>query len=562
MIWFAAFVAVFAVTLSTVFAMSVGARPNLASSPTPNGIQRTDLVVFGGTPSGVSAAVSAARLGLKVKLISSTGSIGGAIANGVAATDGTMYPPTGFAKEFFARAERFYPDNVTLRIEPHVAEAIFMGLLKKAHVQVQLNARLLGVEKVDQSISCVKFSNIAKQCATTFVDASYEGDLFAVAGAKYRLGTQDLYSYGESIAKKRIMHTVVRMPTLSDLERNSFKELPFVASPTKFNSHKADLTKGMPSFTYRLCLSKKNKIPFRPALEYKKWIPAWKVLLKSLYKDGRCPQCVVAAYGTVLTKLWRIAELPNGKYDLNSHLGLTNFPLPRAYFGLGKSRHRIDRLALDYLESFLYWLQTDQSVPAFESNALAGMGLCADEYRGNRHLPYQPYIREGRRLVGKYTLTTFDIFQNRSKSDSIAYGSYFLDNKSSQLIFANQAIYRDMTPFMLPPTYEIPYGVMVPQKGPDNLLVSVGVSTSPISYGSIRMERQFMGLGQAAGVAAAVAAHTNTKVSTIDVSRLQSALEDVGDHVRLSDLCQTIDFFSRAQQGFSPFTCEPRVLKN
>lgn len=71
-----------------------------------------------------------------------------------------------------------------------------------------------------------------------------------------------------------------------------------------------------------------------------------------------------------------------------------------------------------------------------------------------------------------------------------------------------------------------------------------------------------MGLGQAAGVAAAVAAHTNKKVSTIDVSRLQSALEEVGDHVRLSDLCQTIDFFSRAQQGFSPFTCEPRVLKN
>jgi len=212
--------------------------------------------------------------------------------------------------------------------------------------------------------------------------------------------------------------------------------------------------------------------------------------------------------------------------------------------------------------SFLYWLQTAPEVPTYETNALAGMGLCSDEYRGNHHMPYQPYIREGRRLVGRYTMTTEDIFHNRSKSDAVAYGFYYLDNKSSQMVLASGSIYRDLTPFLMPPPYEIPYRVMVPKDGPSNLLVSVGISASPVSYGSIRMELQYMELGQAAGVAAVVAYRTGKTVANIDVSRLQDALEHSGDKMRLRDLCQTIDFFSRAQNGFSPFTCEPRVVKN
>jgi len=271
---------------------------------------------------------------------------------------------------------------------------------------------------------------------------------------------------------------------------------------------------------------------------------------------------LVAPYGTLLTKLWRIAQLPNGKYDLNSHLGLTNFPIPAAYFQGGKARHRINLQLENYMISFLYWLQNAPEVPTYERNALAGMGLCSDEYRGNHHMPYQPYVREGRRLVGKYTITPDDIFHHRAKSDAIAYGFYYLDNKSSQMVFANNSLYRDLTPFLMPPPYEIPYRVMVPKDGPTNLLVSVGVSASPVTYGSIRMELQYMEMGQAAGVAAVLASRSGKSVANIDIAALQSELEQSGDKMRLTDLCQTIGFFNRAQNGFSPFTCEPRVYEN
>jgi len=563
MIWFGAFVVIFAVALAAALGSTGGVHPdyfNNHRNRLPS--QHTDLLVFGGTPSGVAAAVSASRMGLNVKLISSTGSIGGSIANGVGATDSLMYQPTGFGKEFFDAARKFYPKEKTPRIEPHVAEAIFNGFLEHAHVTVQRNAQLKGVQKSGNQILCATFKNIQNQCASSFVDASYEGDLFAAAGARYRLGTQDLYAYNESLAKQRIFRTVVRMTGLTAPEITSLKQIPFTAHPENFQPSKADMTKGMPSFTYRFCLSKTNNVPFKPVAGYEKWVPAWRILLKTLYSDGRCIQCLTAPYGSVLTKLWRIAQLPNGKYDLNSHLGLTNFPIPAEYFGGGKARHRINLQLENYLISFLYWLQTAPEVPTYETNALAGMGLCADEYRGNHHMPYQPYVREGRRLVGQYTMTTDDVFHKRAKSDAVAYGFYFLDNKSSQMVYANGSIYRDLTPFLLPPPYEIPYRVMVPKDGPSNLLVSVGVSASPVSYGSIRMELQYMELGQAAGVAAVVAYRTGKTVDNIDVSRVQDALEHSGDKMRLSDLCQTIDFFSRAQNGFSPFTCEPRIFKN
>jgi hypothetical protein len=564
MIGFGAFVAIFAVLLATVLGASRSPNPGspeATSSPIANS-QNADVLIFGGTPSGVAAAVSAARMGLKVKLVSGTGSVGGSIANGVGATDSLMYQPTGFAKEFFDLAKKFYPRESTPRIEPHVAEAIFSGMLRHAGVQVQLNAKLAGVRKLANQITCIELLDLPDQCASTFVDASYEGDLFAAAGARYRLGTQDLFAYNEGLAKRRIFRTVVRMPVLTVAEKQSFSQLPFVAHPSEFKPSQADMTKGMPSFTYRFCLSKTKKVAFKPAVGYEKWIPAWRALLKALYADGHCIQCLVAPYGTLLTKLWRIAQLPNGKYDLNSHLGLTNFPIPAAYFQGGKARHRINLQLENYMISFLYWLQTAPEVPTYERNALVGMGLCSDEYRGNHHMPYQPYVREGRRLVGKYTITTDDIFHHRAKSDVIAYGFYYLDNKSSQIVFANNSLYRDLTPFLMPPPYEIPYRVMVPKDGPTNLLVSVGVSASPVTYGSIRMELQYMEMGQAAGVAAVLASRSGKSVANIDIAALQSELEQSGDKMRLTDLCQTIGFFNRAQNGFSPFTCEPRVYEN
>ncbi|HEY8750295.1 MAG TPA: FAD-dependent oxidoreductase, partial [Tepidisphaeraceae bacterium] len=81
--------------------------------------------------------------------------------------------------------------------------------------------------------------------------------------------------------------------------------------------------------------------------------------------------------------------------------------------------------------------------------------------------------------------------------------------------------------------YQIPYRVMLPQ-GADavNLLVPVAFSASHVAYSSMRMEPQYMIIGQAAGVAAAMAVRKKLAVQDIDTAALSTQLESQGAILR------------------------------
>jgi hypothetical protein len=77
--------------------------------------------------------------------------------------------------------------------------------------------------------------------------------------------------------------------------------------------------------------------------------------------------------------------------------------------------------------------------------------------------------------------------------------------------------------------YQIPYRIMVPKQAQAvNLLVPVCFSASHAAYSSVRMEPQYMILGQAAGVAARLAIDENRPVQQIDVTALQARLRQQG----------------------------------
>jgi hypothetical protein len=256
--------------------------------------------------------------------------------------------------------------------------------------------------------------------------------------------------------------------------------------------------------------------------------------------------------------LWQIVSLPNGKYDLNAGTAqLTNFPIGRDYFLKPKTRQWAEDRLRNYLNSFLYFAQNDKAVPEFERRALAGMGLCADEFTDNNNWPYAPYIRGGRRIVGRSILTTANIMQSRTTTESIAIGSYLLDTKSSHIVYWNGSVYRDVGLFLKAPVYEIPYETLVPKNGPNNLLSSVNISASATAFGSVRVEAQFMELGQAAGSAAAIAIQHEVKVANIAVSDLRTRLENDGLVTSVVSLCQHLDVSTREKQFFNTSTCQP-----
>jgi hypothetical protein len=163
-------------------------------------------------------------------------------------------------------------------------------------------------------------------------------------------------------------------------------------------------------------------------------------------------------------------------------------------------------------------------------------------------------------------VTQADIFTHRTKPSSIALGSYNLDSKLSQLVFAGRTLYRDLGVHATAPVYEIPYAAMVPRTGSVvNLLVPVGVSASPTAFGSIRMEPQWMALGEAAGTAAAVAAKSRTTVSSVSVHAVQVALRARGAVFRAADVCRRTPSILRPAGGYTSYctvlAVSPRILK-
>src|SRR3954463_9300264 len=105
---------------------------------------KADVIVYGGTPAGIMAAIAAARHGHTVALVDLNHHVGGVVSGGLVSTDiGDRKTVGGLADDFFTRIIKFYsdkygPDSKQLKachngqiFEPHVAELIFEQMLKE-----------------------------------------------------------------------------------------------------------------------------------------------------------------------------------------------------------------------------------------------------------------------------------------------------------------------------------------------------------------------------------------------------------------------------------------------
>ena len=133
-------------------------------------------------------------------------------------------------------------------------------------------------------------------------------------------------------------------------------------------------------------------------------------------------------------------------------------------------------------------------------------------------------------MVGEYVMTQKDIQAELAKPDAIGMGSYNSDSHNIQRVVNRQGFVRnegDMQVAVQP--YQIPYRVLLPKKTEvQNLLVPVCFSATHVAYSTLRMEPQYMILGQAAGVAAAMAIRGAVPVQDIDTKALTRTLVEHG----------------------------------
>ena len=132
----------------------------------------------------------------------------------------------------------------------------------------------------------------------------------------------------------------------------------------------------------------------------------------------------------------------------------------------------------------------------------------------------RPGVRETHRVVGEYVLREQDLLAGlagQGHEDIIATADHAMD------IHGQGGGCRE-----LPGPYGVPYRCLIP-KGWRNLLVACrGASFSHISASSCRLSRTMMQLGQAAGIAAVLAAQDGREVGAVDVARLRRRLSEEG----------------------------------
>ncbi|MGE9267269.1 MAG: FAD-dependent oxidoreductase, partial [Verrucomicrobiales bacterium] len=157
----------------------------------PAQVIETDVCVYGGTPGGVAAAIQATRMGKKAALFVFRRHVGGLTSGGLTATDiGNRQAIGGFANEFYAKVGK------TRGFKPSQAEDAFLALLAEAGVTVYYEHRLDKVEKEGARITSLAFENGNRAKAGMFIDATYEGDLFARAGVSFTVGREANAQYG------------------------------------------------------------------------------------------------------------------------------------------------------------------------------------------------------------------------------------------------------------------------------------------------------------------------------------------------------------------------------
>lgn len=499
-------------------------------APTSSDLLLTDVLVYGGTPSGIMAAVEAAHQGKRVILLEPSSRVGGKFGNGIGIGEiKNIDIIGGNARRFFAGVAAHYGfarDVDAAKFEPKVAGLVLKRMLcNQPGIQVWTDAPMVSVSKTGTEIQTLRIANGTTYAAKVFIDATYEGDLLAAAGVSYIIGRESNKQYNESLAGVRPLGNA-----------NNAKFDPYIV-PGDPASGVLPLISATPpgpfgtaddrimAYTYRICVTAEpgNRVPFSPPANYD---PAEFEAVARMIEAK-------AANGdsTALDRIITLQGLPNRKFDVNNVKDVSVDYVGESY--LYPEASPAQRLAIAakherFVRGFMYFLATSPRLPKALQDSAAALGYCKDEYVDNGNFPSQLYVRQARRMIGSEVMTQGTIMAG-SAAQSIGLGVYWIDTHTVSL-FANRGLAQaEGHLFTEVEPYQIPYGALTPRATEvTNLLVSVCISASYVAFASVRVEPSYMIMGQSAGAAAALAIDQGVPVQDVDYPTLSRHLLDDG----------------------------------
>jgi lysophospholipase L1-like esterase len=522
-----------------------------AAAATVPGTAGFDVVVYGGTAGGITAAVQAARMGKRAAIIDPSDHLGGMTSGGLGFTDvGSPSTIGGLSREFYHRVWQAYRDpaawtsgtreqflkvpgqgvraidegaEVQWTFEPHVAERVLDEMVAAAHVS-RLRGRLDrkgGVLKDGVRITGLRLEDGRTIAGRVFVDASYEGDVMAGAGVRYVVGREANGQYGETISGiQAAAATKNQLPAGIDAYLAKGNPAGGLLAGVNTSPGGTDGTADakVQAYCYRLCLTDipSNRLPIPKPAGYEE--RDFELVLRAI-EAGQ------TGHFLSLDHL-----VPNHKTDSNNQGGISldliggNYGYPDGDYA---ARDRIADAHKRWDLGLIYTLQHAARVPAKLRAGMEKWGLPKDEFTDNDHWPRQLYVREGRRMVGQLVECEPLLRDSASINDSVGMGSYAMDSHNVQRYADGSGHVRNEGDVEIPVghPYRVSYRSLVPQAGQcDNVLVPWCLSASHAAYASIRMEPVFMALGQACGTAASLAIDGNTSVQAVPYAALRERL--------------------------------------
>lgn len=510
-----------------------------------------DVAVYGGTPAGVAAAVQAARMGKKSVLLSFNQHVGGMTSGGLTATDlGNKEAIGGLALEYYHRVGKL------TGFRPSQAESLFREMLEEAGVQVLLGRSLESAEMKNGRIISATMQSGESVKARAFVDATYEGDLLAVANVSYHVGREPRGAYGESLAGQWQKISWEGVYQFCDLTISPFVVpndprsglLPEISSSPVGKPGQGDFN--VQAYNFRMYLTNEaDRVPFPKPRGYDP--ERYSVLERFLNADPRLKWTLdyTTRPMTDGPVQMRNGDSNNAGSFSSDYVGGSNrwpdgtyedevfaqLPAPRRGLAMPMTelyqlREQIFQDHVEYQQGLLYFLANDPRIPQRLQERVNQFGLDRNEFQQTGHWPHQLYVREGRRMVSSYVMTQANCESTTTVDDSIGLASYAMDSHFCQRVVVEidgKMTVRNEGGFghPCPKPYSVAYRSIVPKKVEcTNLLVPVCLSASHVAYGSIRMEPVFMVLGQSAGTAAALAIDDGVAVQDVDYMKLRTRL--------------------------------------
>jgi hypothetical protein len=543
--------------------------------------QKYDAVVYGATPAGIHAACAAAHEGLKVALIHPLAHIGGVVASGLGKTDiGNAAVIGGSAHAFFVAIGEAYGVKggaPMYTFEPHVAEAVFHAMLANTSGRVTLvtGQTLASVAKAGTVVTsmttvptawavalptsqerthftelqaggalprahadtplselhaagAIPPALLTTYAGAVFLDASYEGDFIAAAGISFAWGREGAAQYNESLGGRLFEPCKVGghqfgVPLNYTWPNGTLLPQIYTGEPGAVG----EADQKVQAYNFRVCLTTNTS----------NWLPT-PLPKPASYRDTDWELArryfAIVGEGWTVGNVMNIGSMPHDKTDINNNGAISTDCIGCSWewpLATPARRQAIWQAHADYTLSFFWFLANDPAVPASLAKSMRTLGLPADEFTDNGGFPWQLYVREGRRMVSDFVFTQNDREKLTPANNSIGLYSYNVDCHNAQR-FPQGTFVRnegDVEAFGNLGPGPMSYGLVLPRRQEaTNVLAPVPTSATHLGYGAIRLEPQFMILGQSTGVAAAQAVAAGVAVQDVDIGKLQARLLELG----------------------------------